>query len=60
MTDYEKRKVDLEAEYKAMFDRYHQPSGKEAERLDEIVAEWMEIINEDFKNATKKSKSKKY
>ena len=44
------RKKELEEEYTAIFDRYHQPSGKEAERLDEIVEEYMKIINEEFKN----------
>ena len=42
------RKEELEAEYAAIFDRYHQLSDKESERLGEILAEYMEIINEEF------------
>ena len=44
------RKKELEDEYKAIFDRWNRPSGKKAKRLDEIVEEWMEIINKEFKN----------
>lgn len=56
MPTREVRKKELEAEYKAMFDRYHQPSGKEAKRIDEIVAEWMDIIREEFDAAEKSNR----
>lgn len=42
------KKEELEAEYAAMFDRFHQPSEKEEERLDEILAEYMDIIRKEF------------
>jgi hypothetical protein len=47
------RKKELEDEYKTIFDRFHQPSGKEAKRLDEIVEEWMKIINKEYKDGKK-------
>ena len=46
-------KKQLEKEYMSIFNRYHQPSDKETKRLDEIVEEYIKIINEEFKNNEK-------
>jgi len=51
MTDYEKRKKEIRDEYKAIFANFHQPSGKEAKRITEIVAEYMDLIREENREA---------